>query len=48
MNTTPEPWADVPEEMPLFASKPVIKDLLAAVERCAAVGLGFSKGSYLL
>ena len=38
VNTTPETWADVPGEVLLFASKPVIKDVLAAVERCAAVG----------
>ncbi|HKY53897.1 MAG TPA: DUF790 family protein [Anaerolineales bacterium] len=38
VNTTPETWADVPGEVLLFASKPVIKDVLEAVERCAAVG----------
>ena len=40
VNTTPETWADVPGEVLLFASKPVIKDVLEAVERCAAVGPG--------
>lgn len=35
VNTTPETWADVPGEVLLFANKPVIKDVLAAVERCA-------------
>jgi predicted nuclease of restriction endonuclease-like RecB superfamily len=38
VNTTPETWADVPGEVILFASKPVIKDVLAAVERCAVAG----------
>ena len=38
VNTTPETWADVPGEVLLFASKPVIKDVLEAVERCAIVG----------
>ena len=37
VNTTPETWADVPGEVLLFASKPVIKDVLAAVERCAVL-----------
>jgi predicted nuclease of restriction endonuclease-like RecB superfamily len=40
VNTTPETWAEVPGEVLLFASKPVIKEVLAAVERCAAVGPG--------
>lgn len=35
VNTTPETWADVPGEVLLFVSKPVIKDVLEAVERCA-------------
>ncbi len=35
VNTTPETWADVPGEVLLFKEKPVIKDVLAAVERCA-------------
>jgi uncharacterized protein len=39
VNTTPETWADVPGEVLLFASKPVIKDVLEAVERCAALPL---------
>ena len=38
VNTTPETWADVPGEVLLFASKPVIKEVLEAVERCAAPG----------
>jgi uncharacterized protein len=37
VNTTPETWADVPGEVLLFASKPVIKDVLEAVERCAVL-----------
>ena len=37
VNTTPETWADVPGEVLLFTSKPVIKDVLAAVERCAVL-----------
>lgn len=37
VNTTQETWADVPGEVILFASKPVIKDVLAAVERCAVL-----------
>jgi predicted nuclease of restriction endonuclease-like RecB superfamily len=40
VNTTPETWAEVPGEVLLFASKPVIKDVLEAVERCAAVRPG--------
>lgn len=35
VNTTAETWSDVPGEVILFASKPVIKDVLEAVERCA-------------
>jgi predicted nuclease of restriction endonuclease-like RecB superfamily len=35
VNTTTDTWTDVPGEVLLFASKPVIKDVLAAVERCA-------------
>jgi uncharacterized protein len=37
VNTTPEAWADVPGEVLLFASKPVIRDVIAAVERCAVL-----------
>ena len=37
VNTTPETWADVPGEVLLFASKPIIKDVLEAVERCAVL-----------
>jgi hypothetical protein len=37
VNTTSETWADVPGEVLLFASKPVIKDVLEAVERCAVL-----------
>jgi predicted nuclease of restriction endonuclease-like RecB superfamily len=37
VNTAPETWADVPGEVLLFASKPIIKDVLAAVERCAVL-----------
>jgi predicted nuclease of restriction endonuclease-like RecB superfamily len=37
VNTTQETWADVPGEVLLFASKPVIKDVLEAVERCAKI-----------
>jgi uncharacterized protein len=44
VNTTSETWADVPGEVLLFASKPVIKDVLEAVERCAAVGPGHEEG----
>ncbi len=35
VNTTDETWQDVPGEVLLFTSKPVIKDVLAAVERAA-------------
>lgn len=35
VNTTAETWADVPGDVLLFSSKPVIKDVLEAVERCA-------------
>jgi predicted nuclease of restriction endonuclease-like RecB superfamily len=35
VNTTDATWQDVPGEVLLFSSKPVIKDVLAAVERCA-------------
>jgi uncharacterized protein len=35
VNTTPATWADVPGEVLLFARKPVIKDVLEAVERCS-------------
>ena len=48
VNTTPETCADVSGEVLLFASKPVIKVVVAGVERCAAVGPVFSKGSNLL
>ena len=37
VNTTPETWEDVPGEVLLFTSKPVIKDVLEAVERCAVL-----------
>jgi uncharacterized protein len=37
VNTTPETWADVPGEVLLFTSKPIIKDVLEAVERCAVL-----------
>lgn len=37
VNTTAETWADVPGEVLLFATKPVIKDVLEAVERCAVL-----------
>jgi uncharacterized protein len=37
VNTTPETWADVPGEVLLFASKPIIKDVLEAVERRAVL-----------
>lgn len=37
VNTTPETWADVPGEVLMFASKPVIKDVLEAVDRCAVL-----------
>jgi hypothetical protein len=32
-----EVWADVPGEVLLFKNKPVLKDVLAAVERCAVL-----------
>ncbi|MBX2998024.1 MAG: DUF790 family protein [Caldilineaceae bacterium] len=35
VNTTDATWQDVPGEVLLFTSKPVIKDVLAAVERSA-------------
>lgn len=35
VNTTAETWANVPGEVLLFKAKPVIRDVLAAVERCA-------------
>lgn len=37
VNTTAETWADVPGEVLLFASKPVIKDVIEAVERAAVL-----------
>jgi hypothetical protein len=35
VNCTSETWADVPGEVLLFKNKPVLKDVIAAVERCA-------------
>jgi predicted nuclease of restriction endonuclease-like RecB superfamily len=35
VNCTSETWADVPGEVLLFKNKPVLKDVVAAVERCA-------------
>lgn len=37
VNTTLETWADVPGEVLLFTSKPVIKDVLEVVESCAVL-----------
>lgn len=34
-NTTDTTWQDVPGEVLLFTNKPVIKEVMAAVERCA-------------
>ncbi len=36
-NTTDETWADVPGEVLMFTRKPVIKEVMAAVERCAVL-----------
>lgn len=40
VNTTDETWKDVPGEVLLFTRKPVIKDVMAAVERSARVPAG--------
>ena len=37
VNCAAEVWADAPGEVLLFKNKPVLKDVLAAVERCAAL-----------
>jgi predicted nuclease of restriction endonuclease-like RecB superfamily len=35
VNITQQTWRDVPGEVLMFKNKPIIKDVLAAVERCA-------------